>query len=259
MKKIVFLLSLTIIVNSYSQESNTEVELSNKIDSLRTEISGNNEKINFLQSQNMDFEKEIILTQKKIDSIAIYVNKTKLLLSQGTILYNDINHSKRVMDIPSDEEVGILAELDNQYKVQYNGQIGYAFKFGFYTEAQQSEMYKRKERMEKINLEKKEVEELEKQRIEKRNLEIEEEKQRMEQEERDRIPNMIKKYGEEKGKIIGKKKVKIGFTQQMCIDSWGKPKSINKTTTGYGVHEQWVYASGNYLFFENGILSAIQN
>jgi hypothetical protein len=41
--------------------------------------------------------------------------------------------------------------------------------------------------------------------------------------------------------------------------SWGKPKSVNRTTTGYGVREQWVYGDGNYLYFENGKLTAIQN
>jgi hypothetical protein len=41
--------------------------------------------------------------------------------------------------------------------------------------------------------------------------------------------------------------------------SWGKPQSINRTTTRHGVHEQWVYGSRSYLYFENGVLTAIQN
>lgn len=52
-------------------------------------------------------------------------------------------------------------------------------------------------------------------------------------------------------------KVKIGMTNEMCELSWGKPKSINETITSGKKTEQWVY-SDNYLYFDNGILTAIQ-
>jgi len=39
----------------------------------------------------------------------------------------------------------------------------------------------------------------------------------------------------------------------------GKSIKINRTTTVYGVSEQWVYDNYNYLYFEDGILTAIQN
>lgn len=54
--------------------------------------------------------------------------------------------------------------------------------------------------------------------------------------------------------------VTIGMTKQQVLDSmWGEPEKINTTTTKYGVSEQWVYPNGNYLYFENGKLTAIQN
>ena len=54
--------------------------------------------------------------------------------------------------------------------------------------------------------------------------------------------------------------VYIGMTKQQVLDSmWGSPEKINTTTTKYGVSEQWVYPNYNYLYFENGILTAIQN
>lgn len=54
--------------------------------------------------------------------------------------------------------------------------------------------------------------------------------------------------------------VSIGMSKQDVLDSsWGKPDHINTTTTRYGVHEQWVYGGGNYLYFENGKLTSIQN
>lgn len=40
---------------------------------------------------------------------------------------------------------------------------------------------------------------------------------------------------------------------------WGKPRDINRTTHNNFVREQWVYDGGNYLYFTNGKLTAIQN
>jgi len=54
--------------------------------------------------------------------------------------------------------------------------------------------------------------------------------------------------------------VKIGMTvDEVLTEGWGKPTKINKTTTQYGVSEQWVYSNYNYLYFDDGILTAIQN
>lgn len=86
-----------------------------------------------------------------------------------------------------------------------------------------------------------------------------------------RNPDLAKKY--EKLKIslvtevakrdaVGKKQrgVTIGMTpEEVVASSWGKPKSINRTTTASGVREQWVYGGGNYLYFMNGKLDAVQN
>lgn len=74
----------------------------------------------------------------------------------------------------------------------------------------------------------------------------------------EKISQMIKKYGKYYGKIIGKNKVIIGMTKQMCEDAWGKPDTVNQTTTTYGTNEQWVY-DYSYLYFENGKLTTIQN
>jgi len=53
--------------------------------------------------------------------------------------------------------------------------------------------------------------------------------------------------------------VRIGMTQEQVRNSnWGNPRKINKTTGRYGVYEQWVY-NGGYLYFEDGILTTIQN
>jgi hypothetical protein len=55
--------------------------------------------------------------------------------------------------------------------------------------------------------------------------------------------------------------VRIGMTPEQVRNesSWGAPKDINRTTTESGIREQWVYGGGNYLYFTNGKLTAIQN
>ena len=56
------------------------------------------------------------------------------------------------------------------------------------------------------------------------------------------------------------KGVKIGMTQEQVLESsWGEPEDINRTTYTFGVHEQWCYQGYNYLYFEDGVLTTIQN
>ena len=73
-----------------------------------------------------------------------------------------------------------------------------------------------------------------------------------------RFEVLSQKYGKKSAKLILEGKVSIGWSKEMCRESWGKPERINKTTTAWGVHEQWVYGY-NYLYFEKGILTTIQN
>lgn len=59
--------------------------------------------------------------------------------------------------------------------------------------------------------------------------------------------------------IEQKSEPSIGMTaSEVRSSSWGSPNDINKTTTAYGVNEQWVYGGGRYIYFEDGIVSAIQ-
>jgi hypothetical protein len=53
-------------------------------------------------------------------------------------------------------------------------------------------------------------------------------------------------------------RIQIGMTSEQATLAWGKPEQINKTVGSWGVHEQWVYHSGNHLYFENGILTSWQ-
>lgn len=69
---------------------------------------------------------------------------------------------------------------------------------------------------------------------------------------------IIGKYGSVNGEAILNHKVKIGWTQAMCLESWGKPRDKNKTTTANLINEQWVYSLKKYLYFDNGILTGFQ-
>lgn len=56
-----------------------------------------------------------------------------------------------------------------------------------------------------------------------------------------------------------KEEPRIGMTAKEVEKSlWGSPKKVNKTTTIYGVSEQWVYSIDRYVYLENGIVTAIQ-
>lgn len=56
-----------------------------------------------------------------------------------------------------------------------------------------------------------------------------------------------------------KQGVRIGMSKAQVIGSmWGKPRKVNRTTTAYSESEQWVY-DGGYLYFTDGVLTAIQN
>ena len=75
-----------------------------------------------------------------------------------------------------------------------------------------------------------------------------------------------KRIREEKSQAIKEARAKlpgakIGMTKKQVIEktSWGEPDKINRTVTKAGEEEQWVYGDGNYLYFTNGKLTAMQN
>lgn len=84
---------------------------------------------------------------------------------------------------------------------------------------------------------------------------------RIQEEEKEEIEYhkmLVRKYGKTNAKLIENGEVRIGFTKQMCIESWGEPEYINTTTTESGKFEQWVYGWFSYLYFEGNKLVAIQ-
>jgi len=85
------------------------------------------------------------------------------------------------------------------------------------------------------------------------------EKEEFERQQKARRQFLTQEYGLDDGELIFNRKVKIGWIKEKCLESWGKPKEINRTTTLNIVHEQWVYTLKKYLYFDNGVLTAIQD
>lgn len=52
----------------------------------------------------------------------------------------------------------------------------------------------------------------------------------------------------------------LGMSAKQVVEktNWGRPNQINRTITRRGTREQWVY-DGQYLYFENGVLTAAQD
>lgn len=62
---------------------------------------------------------------------------------------------------------------------------------------------------------------------------------------------------------VSERKVAIGMTKVEVVYAWGSPRDINRTTTGGGTHEQWVFGNpiygANYVYFDNDLVTSIQN
>lgn len=83
-------------------------------------------------------------------------------------------------------------------------------------------------------------------------------KQHEVEKEKDRLKYLTRLYGASNAKKIMDGVVRLGFSKKMCEESWGKPDHVNTTITKWGKHEQWVYRSGEYLYFEGDKLVTIQ-
>ncbi|HZI77138.1 MAG TPA: hypothetical protein VFD73_24505, partial [Gemmatimonadales bacterium] len=63
---------------------------------------------------------------------------------------------------------------------------------------------------------------------------------------------------------IACRRVILGMSGAEVVSAWGRPQDINTTTGAFGRHEQWVWEDGTempyqYVYFENGVLTTVQN
>lgn len=99
-----------------------------------------------------------------------------------------------------------------------------------------------------------------KQRAAEEQKRLEEERQREEEMARqEHEKRIMQKFGNKYGPMICRGEVCLNMTKEMCLEAWGEPLEVNTTIVQGLVHEQWVYGWQTYLYFDNGILKAIQN
>ena len=59
--------------------------------------------------------------------------------------------------------------------------------------------------------------------------------------------------------LIRKGHIKMGISECQLYASWGMPEDQNRTVGGWGVHIQYVYGSGTYVYTENGRVTSWQD
>jgi hypothetical protein len=75
----------------------------------------------------------------------------------------------------------------------------------------------------------------------------------------ERKQKFIPKYGQINGEKVAKGLIWIGMSEEMLLDSWGKPNDINQTVTRYGSRKQYIYSGSQYVYVVNGIVDAWQD
>jgi hypothetical protein len=53
-------------------------------------------------------------------------------------------------------------------------------------------------------------------------------------------------------------KVWVSAPAAVAEVAWGRPRRVNQTMTAAGTREQWLYGDGQYVYIENGIITAVQ-
>jgi len=194
------------------------------------------------------------------------------------LLYLEPSSDSESIKLKKGESVDVMALEGMYYKVSHNGSIGYVLDVYIY-DPELAEILKQKEAEKAaIKLAEEKEKELAKEAAarELKEQRAKEERQRkLAQAEADSIraaewaerqlerkKYLTTVYGKEKAQLIIEGKVHVGMTKNEALESWGTPSDINKTTTAYGVREQWVYRGRNYarkyLYFDNGVLKTIQ-
>lgn len=64
---------------------------------------------------------------------------------------------------------------------------------------------------------------------------------------------------QERKASLRSKHIWIGANEEMACLAWGKPNDVNRTITRSMLYEQWVYGGKNFLYLEDGVVTAIQD
>lgn len=273
------LLLLFITFSCLIQAQEIELKsLKNKIDSIDILISQNEQKIKIISQENNKLleKKKIIVSQRneiltKNEIGEIYV------CTSGTFLYEMPNGTKDIVNLAIGDRVKVLETKDNNCRVLFKGIKGWVWKIAIESELSWNlKIQKDEEAARLIKIEEEKTEQI---RIANKILFEKEQKNSAEKRKKDqqiaiakriqaekeerieiekRRSSLIEKYGSEIGLKIFEKRIWIGMTKTMLIESWGTPSDINRSVGAWGIHEQCVYYNAN-VYVENDKVTSWQD
>lgn len=190
--------------------------------------------------------------KKLEDSLSINNAIPYIIIISDKLFYNPYNYY-RAKNIEKGKIVSFVKNMEpkdgyERSMVLYNDSIYYCDNFIL----ESLENYNNK-----ILQEKEENKKLEAARSNKI-LQEKEEKKKLEAARIKRKQELINKFGTQNAIDILSGKIWIGMSKEMLLESWGRPKDINRTVTSTNVREQWVYES-QYVYLENNIVTAWQD
>lgn len=228
----IFLFVLINLLNFRLSIGQTISKIDAQIDSLENIKKDLEKKLEIINEKILELKSKKEITElKKINESKI-LSKTK---NKTYLLSEPSNLSKKIISIPAKSEVELIGYINSFFKVIYNKKIGFIW-----------DLYVEKNSM---------IETFKKSKTNQTKIEEKQRKERLLAERKRRLKN---KFGPTITKKILDSKIWIGMTKDMTIESWGKPKDINRTVGEWGVHEQWIYTN-TYLYFENGKLKSWQD
>jgi hypothetical protein len=174
-----------------------------------------------------------------INSLSFGQISDSVIFRKSDFIYRDSNDHEFVTYILSESKAKLIEQGTQFYKVKYKTYTGWALKSNLIKEAD----YQAAKLVEQKAIAKAKADKLKAQTaaINKRKADL------------------TKKYGSQDiAEKIMAKKIWLGMTSAMTLESWGKPSDINRSVGSWGVHEQWVYGN-TYLYFEDGVLTSWQD
>jgi hypothetical protein len=275
MKKVVFSIFLLLSNNAFSQDQKIMLQHIDSLKALKIEYENKIMQINTAIKE--------IENKKTIIEFEQFDNLKYVIPAQPTVRIREKeNSSGKLLFEPKKGEIITLIDFDDNthhWLVSFHNTVGYVNEvlirqnsdvddFKKYLAAKKIQKIEENKRLATENARRaEEIRKVEAQKLEeKRNLEaqkqIEESKKLVsEAEKNQRIRNaaLIKKYGSTIADKIITGKIWIGMTDEMALESWGKPEKNNRSVGSWGVHEQWIYHNDVYVYFENGILTSWQD
>jgi len=219
--------------------------LENKIQKIRTI----RDSLNIVVSSH---EEQLGLLKSKVLSHTIKNDTTKQYKitnpSNITKLLSNINNTPQTLSIiPKGEQFNLYNVFNGKHiKASYKNKFGY-INYSYVLGNMPVELYRQFKNHQRQYDE------------EQRKINQEKAERKRSQAITAREHRLIKKYGKSNVQKITDRKIWIGMTKEMTLESWGEPNDINRSVGSWGVHEQWIYSSGQYLYFENGKLTSWQD